>query len=334
MFLTKGKRECLNRLSNKKGILSALAVDQRGALRKMIERHQEEKASVEQIEQFKILVSSQLTAYASSILLDAEYGIKAMRVRHSTAGALLAYEKTGYDANTIGRLPDILDTWSVKRLKEQGADACKFLLYYNIDDVMTINDRKKAYIERIGSECRAEDIPFFLEIVTYDNLIQDNTSIEYARIKPNKVIEAMKEFSQVQYGVDVLKVEVPVNMAFVEGFTQEGVESVYTQEEAKAFFKMQSDSTPLPFIFLSAGVSADLFQKTLVLAKEAESTFNGVLCGRATWSGAIEVFVRYGKEKTIEWLQTIGKKHIETLNFVLNTTATSWTEKFEKGVNE
>ncbi len=28
--------------------------------------------------------------------------------------------------------------------------------------------KKKAYIERIGSECVAEDIPFFLEVLTYD----------------------------------------------------------------------------------------------------------------------------------------------------------------------
>ncbi len=31
-----------------------------------------------------------------------------------------------------------------------------------------INNYKHVYMERIGSECAAEDIPFFLEIVTYD----------------------------------------------------------------------------------------------------------------------------------------------------------------------
>ena len=46
-------------------------------------------------------------------------------------GLLLAYEKTGYDANTPGRLPDLLDNWSVRRLKEAGADCIKILLYYN-----------------------------------------------------------------------------------------------------------------------------------------------------------------------------------------------------------
>ncbi len=41
----------------------------------------------------------------------------------------------------------------------------KFLLYYDVDDAEEINIQKKAYIERIGSECVAEDIPFFLEVL-------------------------------------------------------------------------------------------------------------------------------------------------------------------------
>lgn len=91
----------------------------------------------------------------------------------------------------------------------------------------------------------------------------------------------MKEFSNPRYGVDVLKVEVPVNMKYVEGYAA-GEEYVYTKEQAARHFKEQSEATPLPFIFLSAGVSADLFRETLRFAKASGSTFNGVLCGRAT----------------------------------------------------
>ena len=106
------------------------------------------------------------------------------------------------------------------------------MLYYDVDESEAINERKKAYIERIGSECLAEEIPFFLEIVSYDANNSDSASKEYAKVKPHKVIEAMKEFSKDRYNVDVLKVEVPVNMNFVEGF---GTESLYSQDEAQAF---------------------------------------------------------------------------------------------------
>ena len=317
---TEAKKAYIKQLSDKNGVISALAIDQRGALKKMINKYQDQEAQGEQIEEFKKIVSSELTQYASSILLDPEYGLPAAKVRDENAGLLLAYEKTGYDASTPGRLPDILSIWSVKRLKEAGADACKFLLYYDVDESDEINDQKKAFMERIGSECAAEDLPFFLELVSYDANDADTSTKEYALKKPHKVIEMMKEFSKPRYGVDVLKMEVPVNMNYVEGYTEGEV--AYAKEEAMAYFKEQSEATNLPFIFLSAGVSAELFQETLKFAKEAGSTFNGVLCGRATWANGVEPFITRGQEAEREWMQTQGRKNIEELNEVLQATAT------------
>src|SRR5438105_11505861 len=42
-----------------------------------------------------------------------------------------------------------------------------------------------------------------------------------------------------------------------------------------------------PFIFLSAGVSDDVFCEMLELVAEAGVKYSGVLCGRATWQQAI-----------------------------------------------
>ncbi len=325
MKLTENKRKYLENLSDKNGFISALAIDQRGALKKMINKYQKEEATAEQIKKFKILVSENLTKYSSSILLDPEYGLEASKVRDKNAGLLLAYEKTGYDANSVGRLPDCLVEWSAKRLKEEGADAVKFLLYYDGDESEEINIQKKAYMERIGAECVAEDIPFFLEILSYDCKIDDNSTTEYAKVKPRKVIEAMKEFSNPRYNVDVLKVEVPVNMKFVEGFSDG--EIVYTKNEAANYFKLQDEATKLPYIYLSAGVSAKLFQDTLKFAHDSGAKFNGVLCGRATWANGVEIFTKEGEKATIEWLNTIGKRNIEELNEVVKKTAISWKEK-------
>ena len=325
MKLTEQKRKYLENLSDKNGFISALAIDQRGALKKMINKNQKSEATAEQIKEFKVLVSKHLTKYSSSILLDPEYGLDAAKARDKNAGLLLAYEKTGYDANAVGRLPDCLVEWSAKRLKEEGADAVKFLLYYDVDESEEINIQKKAYMERVGAECVAEDIPFFLEILSYDCKIDDNSTAEYAKVKPRKVIEAMKVFSDPRYNVDVLKVEVPVNMKFVEGFSDG--ETVYTREEAANYFKLQEESTLLPYIYLSAGVSARLFQDTLKFAHDSGAKFNGVLCGRATWANGVEVFAKEGEKATVEWLNTIGRKNIEELNEVVEKTATSWKEK-------
>ncbi|HHX67737.1 MAG: tagatose-bisphosphate aldolase [Miniphocaeibacter sp.] len=323
--LTPNKKEALLRLSNSNNIIAALAIDQRGAIRKMMGKIDPEKATKEMIVDFKIAVSRELTKYSSSILLDPEYGLPASKERDENAGLLIAYEKTGYDANAVGRLPDLLPIWSVKRIKEQGADAVKILLYYDIDEGDEINEQKHAFIERVGSECVGEDIPFFLEIISYDANIEDSKSKEYAKIKPHKVNDAMRLFSQDRYNVDVLKMEVPVNMDYVEGY---GEDFVYTREEALKYFKEQSEASHLPFIFLSAGVSAEMFQETLRFAKEAGSTFNGVLCGRATWAKGVDAFME-SEEKGYTWLKTEGKKNIEDLNKVIEETASPWTSKLD-----
>lgn len=298
MGLTEQKQKHMEQLSDKNGIISALAFDQRGALKRLMAKYQSEEPTVSQIEALKVLVAEELTPYASSMLLDPEYGLPATKVLDDNAGLLLAYEKTGYDTSSTKRLPDCLDIWSAKRIKEEGADAVKFLLYYDVDSSDEVNEEKEAYIERIGSECVAEDIPFFLEILSYDEKITDTSGIEYAKIKPRKVIEAMKVFSNPRFNIDVLKVEVPVNMDYVEGFAQG--ETAYNKATAAAYFREQDQATLLPYIFLSAGVPAQLFQETLVFAKEAGAR---------------------------QWLRTIGFQNIDELNKILQKTATSWKER-------
>lgn len=319
----------LKKLSDENGMIGALAIDQRGSLKKMLASGARTVSGDEALIEFKQLISSQLTPYATSILLDPEYGVPATKLRASECGLIVAYEKTGYDATTEGRLPDLLPNWSAKRIKELGADAVKVLIYYDVDDKPEINDIKQAWVERVGSECLAEDIPYFLEILTYDTKRASVVDADYAKVKPYKVNEAMKLFSEPRYNVDVLKVEVPVNMHFVEGFAKDGVEPVYSLAEAKAFFKEQSDATHLPFIFLSAGVSAELFQETLKVAHEAGSQFNGVLCGRATWKEAVTVFADQGADAARTWLDETGRQNINGLNRVLRETAVSWMEKLE-----
>lgn len=323
--LSQKKYDYLKKLSDNDNVINALAIDQRGSLKKMIADNSKEAVGDEGIINFKVEISQELTKYASSILLDPEYGLPAAEARDAEAGLIISYEKTGYDASEVGRLPDLLPIWSAKRIKELNADAVKILLYYDVDESDEINDQKKAFVERVGSECMAEDIPYFLEIVTYDATDDDVKSAKYAKVKPHKVNESMRIFSDERYGVDVLKMEVPVNMNYVEGFA-EG-EIVYSREEALALFKEQSEATHLPFIFLSAGVSAKLFQDTVRFAKEAGSTFNGVLCGRATWKDSVAIFARDGKEAVQEWLQTEGRKNIEDLNVAVGESAQPWTEK-------
>jgi tagatose 1,6-diphosphate aldolase len=124
----------------------------------------------------------------------------------------------------------------------------------------------------------------------------------------------MEEFSKPQYGVDVLKVEVPVNMAFVAGSKACKGESVYTRDQAKDHFRKAAAAAKKPFIYLSAGVNNDVFAETLELAAESGVNFSGVLCGRATWKEGIPVYAKQGARALEDWLQNEGVKNINNVN--------------------
>jgi tagatose 1,6-diphosphate aldolase len=187
------------------------------------------------------------------------------------------------------------------------------LLYYTPFDPPHINDIKHAWVERIGAECTAVDIPFFLEFVGYVEG-GDEKGIEFARKKPEVVRGSMEEFSKPQYAVDVLKVEVPVNMAFVGGTASCKGESAYSREEAKEYFRAAAAVAKKPFIYLSAGVSNETFTDTLDLASESGVNFSGVLCGRATWKDAIPVYAKQGVKALEDWLSDQGVKNIKNVN--------------------
>src|SRR5258706_531055 len=323
--MPRGKFDGINKLANERGVIAALAIDQRGSLRKAIGKAQGHEATAAQLSEFKVLVSEVLTPYASAILLDPEYGLEAVRHRAEGVGVLLAYEETGYDPGDKDRMPALLPPWSVRRLVAAGADAIKILLYYDPDDVEQTNTIKQALFERVGAECRAYEAPFFLEVLAYSNQVGDEKSLEFARVKPMKVIKNMQEFSKPQYGVEVLKVEVPVNICYVEG-TQANTDGqvAYTREEAKQFFRQAAAASKLPFIYLSAGVTNEVFLETLELAAEADTPFSGVLCGRATWQDGIKIYAQNGPEALRKWLQDQGVRNIQAINQVLNKGAKPW----------
>src|SRR5277367_1582970 len=304
MKVTPGKQKGMKAVSDARGVIAAAAMDQRGSLRSAIAKDKgvdKNAVTAQMLEEFKTIVSRVLTPHASAILLDPEYGLPAARARSSNAGLLLAYENSGYDNTRPGRLPDLLDIWSVRRLVGAGADCIKILLYYTPFDSHEINDIKHAWVERIGGECTASDVPFFLEFVGYEEG-GDEKTIEFARRKPEIVTKSMEEFSKPQYAVDVLKVEIPVNMAYVAGSKACKGDSAYSRDQAKEYFRKAAQSAKKPFIYLSAGVNNDVFLETLELAAESGVEFSGVLCGRATWKEGIPVYAKQGGKALEAWL--------------------------------
>jgi tagatose 1,6-diphosphate aldolase len=329
MILSEGKLRRMKALANDRGVIAAAAMDQRGSLQKSLAaaRGVDSKSiTPEMMSEFKVVVSKVLTPHASAILLDPEFGLAAAQARSKNAGLLLAYELSGYDNTQPGRLPDLLPHVSVKRIVDWGADAVKILIYYTPHEEAPINDIKHAFIERIGAECEAYEIPFFLEFVGYDPKGGDEKGLEYAKAKPEIVKASMREFSLPQYKVDVLKVEVPINAEYVEGSSVFKGQKAYTRAEALTHFREAAAIATKPFIYLSAGVGNSTFTESLGMAAEAGTDYSGVLCGRATWKEGIPVYAKQGAKGLEEWLQHEGVRNINAVNDAIRS-AKPWYAK-------
>ena len=126
------------------------------------------------MEEFKILVTEVLTQHASAILLDPEWGIPASKRRAKDAGPAdglredrLRRDDAGPAARPARRLVGAPAEGSGRRLHQDPA------LLHARSIRRTINDHKHAWVERIGDECRANDIPFFLEFIGYEEGVDE-----------------------------------------------------------------------------------------------------------------------------------------------------------------
>ena len=329
MAITKAKAERLKRLATPAGVIAAVAVDQRKSLRQMIATAAGcalDEISDAQLAAFKTAVARVLTKHASAVLIDPEFGSPAFGARAGTAGLLMTYEMDGYENPRPHRMLALMPHVSVHRLRDLGADGVKILLSWTPFDTPESNDEKRVLIERIGAECAALDMPFFLEPVGYDPGGLDPKSPEYAHIKPQIVLDTIQEFSQDRYGVDVLKVEFPVNATYVEGTSVFSGPRVWTREQALEMFRQVDAAANRPYIYLSAGVSIVQFTESLRLAAAADARFSGVLCGRATWQAGVKAFANEGREGFERWLEHEGVSNISAINECLRAAA-PWTER-------
>jgi tagatose 1,6-diphosphate aldolase len=331
MKISEGKAARLRRLATDKGVIAALAIDQRKSLRMMIAAAagvETEAISDSQVLEFKSAVTRILSPHASAVLIDSEFGFGAFAERDPSCGLLTTYEMDGYENPRPHRMLALMPDLSVRRLRDMGSDGVKILLSYTPYDDSDWNDHKLAMIERIGAECEALEMPFFLEPVGYDVSGSDVKSFEYAKRKPEIVLRTIEELSKDVYKVDVLKVEFPVNAAYVDGSSVYAGQAAYTRDEALEWYRRVDTAAQRPYIYLSAGVSAPHFREQLRLSAEADSRFSGVLCGRATWQDGVPLYAKQGGEALERWLSEEGVANIRAVNDCLRFASPwyAWVE--------
>lgn len=263
---------------------------------------------------FKRCILKGLGPIASTVLLDAEYGPRLIGDYPHACKPMLAYEADVYHISDEDRITVLPDNLKVEDFPDMGVGQLKFFIYYAPDDSSELNARKEDLVAQVGAWAKEQNLTFLMEPLVYHPEIAHGTE-EYARIKPDLVRRATETFAASRFKTDVLKVEVPIDLDFVEGFGQ----PVMSRDQAiEAFRSAAAPANGRDLVYLSAGVTFERFEASLKMAVEAGVGFSGFMCGRAIWSDAVSVFGENGEAALNDWLADTGQTRLSRLIAALN----------------
>jgi tagatose 1,6-diphosphate aldolase len=187
-----------------------------------------------------------------------------------------------------------------------GASAVKLLLYYNPGS--STASQQEDYMAKAAEECRAHDIAFLVEPMTYHIVDGPKKGTpEFAKLKPEMVIETARKLCPL--GMDVLKAEFP------DDPDHEKDESVMADH-----CRQLTEAAGIPWVLLSAGVDYDTFELQTRIA--CENGASGFLAGRAIWQEAPGL--PQGEQDG--FLSSTSVKRLNTLTSIANQNGRPWTD--------
>ena len=302
--LTPGKLSGMRRMADENGIYKMTAVDQRPPIKGPIAKHHGvETAPWEEVAKFKGMLVETLQGHSTAMLLDPHYAIPySFDTLLPHKGLVVTLEDSLFKETPGGRLSDSIDNWSVGKIKRMGGDAVKVLAWYRPDASEEVNQAQKDYVKQVGEACAKYDIPFLFELLVYPLAADAHQTKEYVEMKGKKaddVLKSVEEFAKPDYGVDVFKLESPVNAADADG-----------SAEVQAVFDEMGRLAGRPWVMLSAGAGKAEFRNVLEHAFKAGAS--GFLAGRAIWLDAFNAYpdwdaVRAGLEgDAVDYMKDIS----------------------------
>lgn len=258
---------------------------------------------------FKRAVLKALGPNASTVLVDANCGPDLIDAYPEGCARMVAFEADVYHISGADRITVLPDNLSVADYPAMGIGLLKFFIYYAPDDDPALNARKQDLVTDIGQRCAETGVKFLMEPLVYHPTLKQGSE-DYARAKPDLVRRATATFADPRFQADVLKVEVPVDLDFVEGFGA----PVFTHADAlDAFRTAGAAANGIDLVYLSAGVTFERFEASLNMAVEAGVSFSGFMCGRAIWSDAVGIFGAGGEDALNVWLRDVGTQRLGRL---------------------
>ena len=315
MQLSPGKLIGMRRMADENGLFKMVAADQRPPIKGPIAKHLGlPEAPWEEVAQFKAQIVTQLQGSSSAILLDPHFGIPAAFDRLSgDKGLVVTLEDSVFTESNAGRFSRSIDHWNVNKIKRLGGDAVKVLAWYRPDASPENTAFQQDYVKKVGEECQRYDLPFLLELLLYPLAGETSKSsgyIEMERKNSDLVLASIEEFAKPEYGVDLFKLESPINAEMIE-------DSAVVQE----LFNEMGRLAGRPWVMLSAGADKDSFKDILSYAFKAGAS--GFLAGRAIWQESFLVYPDW--EKIIDGLSSDGLAYLKKISTIADKEALPWT---------
>lgn len=314
--LSPGKLWGLRRLADANGRWKMIAIDQRTPLMGPVAQKREVKeAPFKDLSDIKISVIKHLSSYSSAMLLDPNYAYPyGVHELSPSKGLILAVEDHVTDENSGGRKSKLISDWSVEKISKIGGDAVKLLIWYRPDAHHSVKEHQQRLVKQVGDECKKYDIVLLLELLVYPLVSDEPDFLERSRSK--LVQDSLRDFSSLEFGVDIYKLEPPAQLNAVPD--PNGSNAVAYQ---KAFDQL-SQLTSKPWVLLSAAAGPIDFMRSLTYAYRANAS--GYLCGRAIWQAAFEQFPNFmllNKSLVHE-----SVKYVNQINELTDKLALPWIE--------
>ncbi len=309
-MLSVGKIRGLQQIADSKGIVKIAAMDQRGSLKKMLNKENPEAVAYEELRDAKLMLCEILAPHASAVLLDPEYGASeaiATGVLPGDTGLLVSLEKSGYTGDLHARRAEVIPGWSVEKIKRMGGNAVKILVYYN-PDAPTASEIRD-FVKRAAEDCATYDIPCIIETLVYP-LEGDEHSPEFAKQKTELVLKAAEDITSL--GIDLYKAEFPVVPALE-----------MDENDALRYCQELTQASKVPWVVLSAGVDFEIFTRVVEIACEGGAS--GFIAGRAIWKDA---FKTASPDSQREYLESTGVANLIEVSNKATKLATPWFKRY------
>ncbi len=299
---TPNKARRVRALADALGVVRILALDHEASLERQLRARG--PANNSDVVAFKRLILDALTTSVSGVVLDPVSFLACKASIPPAVGVLLKAEQSWMAVTSAGdRITVVNPEWTVARIAETGADGVKLMLYYHPDGTPEVLGRQRELAQEIGELCAQFELAFVLEPIGYplpDDERGDGEAAEAnrARRRPGVVVESAAEFARSRYRADLIKIDFPVDLRYVDVYSARFGNSrrpIYDLPAVRRTCRSLARSCDVPWVLMSSGASNGEFTEYVRLGVEAGAS--GFICGAALWSPAVE---RYPDKLGIE----------------------------------